>query len=125
MPKITVCIDVPDKEKAIQFYTKGLGCELVKQNSDYVELNTDGLTIYLSKQAPGTNPLIQEKAVRSYERHWTPVHLDFIVSNIEECITTVLEYGGVKEGSKNGDWGSAVFCSDPFGNGFCILEYNQ
>ncbi len=28
MAKILVCIDVSEMEKAIQFYTKALGCEL-------------------------------------------------------------------------------------------------
>ncbi len=47
MSKISVCIDVQEKDKAVQFYTKGLGCELVKDNAEYVALVTDGLTIYL------------------------------------------------------------------------------
>lgn len=96
----------------------------MKESAEYVELVADGLTIYLSEQASGTNPLIQGEAIRNYERYWTPIHLDFIVPNLNQCVTVVLEMGGKKEGEKSGDWGSVAFCSDPFGNGFCILEYN-
>ena len=31
MSNVSVCIDVSEMEKAIQFYTKALGCELVKE----------------------------------------------------------------------------------------------
>ena len=125
MPKISICIDVSDLNKAIQFYTKALGCELVKNKAEYVELVAEGLTIYLGEKASGTNPLIHGEAVRRYERHWTPVHLDFIVSNLDQCVAAVLEMGGAKEGVKSGDWGSVAFCSDPFGNGFCIMQYHK
>ncbi len=101
MPKISICIDVSDLNKAIQFYTKALGCELVKNKAEYVELVAEGLTIYLGEKASGTNPLIHGEAVRRYERHWTPVHLDFIVSNLDHCVAAVLEMGGAKEGVKN------------------------
>ena len=125
MPKISICIDVSDLDKAVQFYTKALGCELVNERAKYTELVADGLTIYLGEKASATNPLIQGVAVRSYERHWTPVHLDFVVSNLDQCVATVLEMGGSKEGGKSGDWGKIAFCSDPFGNGFCIMQYSN
>jgi len=125
MAKITVCIDCSDMDSAIQFYTKALGCELINEGEEYSELVSDGLTIYLGKNAAGTNPLMSGEAVRSYERHWTPVHLDFIVTNIEECIPLIEQYGGVKEGDKNGEWGSIAFCADPFGNGFCVMQYSS
>ena len=123
MPTIAVCIDVPEMDKAIAFYTKALGFEFVKKETEHAELSASGLTVYLSEKAAGTNPLIVGQAVRHYERHWTPIHLDVIVSDIEQCISSVLEMGGVKEGEKSGDWGSIAFCSDPFGNGFCVMQY--
>jgi len=125
MAKISVCIDVLEMKKAILFYTKALGFELVHKKGQYTELLTDGLTIYLSENKAGTNPLINGKATRNYERHWTPIHLDVHVSDLDKCVALVVELGGVKEDEKNGDWGSAAFCADPFGNGFCVMQYNN
>lgn len=123
MSKISVCIDVSEMDKAIQFYTKVFCCELVKKEDKYSELKVDGLTMYLGLSEAGTNPLIAGKAVRNYERHWTPVHLDVAVENLTQCISLVEELGGITEGEKSGDWGSIAFCSDPFGNGFCMMQY--
>jgi len=123
MAKISVCIDVSTMDKAIQFYTNALDCELVKEGEEYSELVADGLTVYLGLNPAGSNPLLKGEAVRNYERHWTPVHLDVVVDNLELSVMSVLEQGGVKEGEKNGDWGSIVFCADPFGNGFCLIQY--
>lgn len=125
MPNISVCIDVSKMKKAIQFYCKALGCKLVKEGEEYTELSADGLKMYLIERAAGTNPLVVGEAARNYERHWTPIHLDFAVPNIEQCVASILEMGGVREGEESGDWGSAAYCADPFGNGFCVMQYNS
>jgi len=125
MSKISVCIDVQEMQKAIQFYTKALECELVKEGEEYTELSADGLKMYLIERAAGTNPLVTGEAIRSYDRHWTPIHLDFTVSNFEQCLASIIELGGVKEGEESGEWGSAAFCADPFGNGFCLMQYKS
>ncbi|MEM7179279.1 MAG: VOC family protein [Spirochaetota bacterium] len=123
MPKVAICIDVPDQDKAVAFYTQALDCEFIKRSKEHSELSANGTTIYLGEKPSGSNPLLQGEAVRDYQRHWTPIHLDFIVTNLEECVAKVLEHGGVKEGEKSGDWGAIAFCSDPFGNGFCVMQY--
>ena len=125
MPKISICIDVPEMEQAIHFYTKALGFTLVNEKTEHSELVVDGTTVYLGNRAAGTNPLMQGDAVRQYERHWTPVHLDIIVSDLDTCVAAVLEMGGTKEDENSGDWGSIAFCADPFGNGFCVMQYSN
>jgi catechol 2,3-dioxygenase-like lactoylglutathione lyase family enzyme len=82
MTKISVCIDVLEMEKAIQFYTEALCFKLVEIKKQYTELLADGITVYLSENAAGTNPLITGQSTRNYERHWTPIHLDVHVSDI-------------------------------------------
>ena len=124
MPKISICIDVSEMENAIRFYTQALDCELLKKGDEYSELKADSVTIYLAYNASGTNPLIVGEAVRSYDRRWTPIHLDFTVPNLEQCVTSILEMGGEKEGENRGDWGAIAFCADPFGNGFCVMQHN-
>lgn len=122
MPTISICIDVSDMKKGIEFYTKAIGCDLVNENDEYTELSAEGVTVYLVEREEGSNPLINGEAQRSFKRHWTPVHLDVKVTDLEGCVALVEELGGVKEGENSGDWGSIAFCSDPFGNGFCVMK---
>ena len=124
MQKISVCIDVSEMGPAIQFYTKALDCKLVTSSDNQAELSANGLTIYLLERAGGTNPLSRGDAMRNYERHWTPVHLDITVSSLDKSVTAITQLGGTVEESQSGDWGSIAFCADPFGNGFCVMQMN-
>jgi predicted enzyme related to lactoylglutathione lyase len=59
---------------------------------------------------------------RRYERHWTPVHIDFHVDDFEIALAKVLDAGATCEQRFEGGARPAIaFCSDPFGNGFCIV----
>lgn len=124
-PKISISIDVAEMEKASLFYSEALGCKKVRNGDDITVLSADNATIYLLKKESGTNPLLSGTATRNYERHWTPVHLDFVVDNIDEVLALVLKNGGSHEGGESGDWGSIAYCSDPFGNGFCLVVMNE
>ena len=88
------------------------GCLTSVENSD----------IYLQEKEPGTKPLISSSVVRDYERHWTPIHLDFICDNVDELVSKIVELGGLHEGGDSGDWGSIAYCADPFGH---ELFYSQ
>ncbi len=123
MIKISVSIDVSNLKKAEDFYIKALGCKKVRdQGSDMVVLSVENADIYLQEKEPGTNPLTSSSVVRDYERHWTPVHLDFICDNVDELVSKILKLGGAHEGGDSGDWGSIAYCADPFGNGFCVIN---
>jgi predicted enzyme related to lactoylglutathione lyase len=62
--------------------------------------------------------------VRRYERHWTPVHLDFAVEDIEDALERALAAGArVESGIVGRAWGRIVLLSDPFGHGVCLLEF--
>jgi len=125
MAEVSISIDVSDMEKAILFYTKALGCSELRIGEDTTKLSADNVSIFLLKKESKSNPLITGTASRNYERHWTPVHLDFNVSEIEKTVSLVKEFGGINEGSESGDWGAVEFCSDPFGNGFCLCQINN
>jgi predicted enzyme related to lactoylglutathione lyase len=60
--------------------------------------------------------------VRNYERHWTPIHLDFLTKDIDVVVERIINHGGVHEGGESGNWGSIAYCADPFGNGFCVIN---
>lgn len=123
MIKISVSIDVSNLKKAEAFYIEALGCRKVRdQGSTMVVLSVENSDIYLQEKEPGTKPLVSSSVVRDFERHWTPVHLDFICTNVDELVTKILNSGGFHEGGESGDWGSIAYCADPFGNGFCVIN---
>ena len=121
MAKITVCIDVSDLVRAEAFYCGALGCTLDAKHEGYYTLDSEGTKVHLSLKAEGSSAVGEDGPARTYARHWTPVHLDFDVDDVDAVAAKVRELGGVVEGEKRGEWGAAAFCADPFGNGFCLL----
>ncbi len=85
-------------------------------------LRSGNVDLYLLKKAAGSKPLAASDVVRSYERHWTPVHLDLLCKDVDELVRNIVEHGGTHEGGEKGDWGAIAYCADPFGNGFCIIN---
>ena len=124
MSKVSICIDVSDIKKATSFYTQVLGCRIKTEKENSTELEVDNSTVYLVEMAENSNPLIEGSDSRRYSRHWTPVHLDFHVTEIETSISLLRKFGGKLKSRKSGDWGTAAFCADPFGNGFCMIKIN-
>jgi len=123
MAKISIAIDVPDLARATAFYTDALGCEkLREQPPNMVVLSTGGVEIYLLEKASNTNPLPGDSPSRSYERHCTPVHLDFAIADVQGTVARIVESGGSHEGGEKGQWGEIAYCADPFGNGFCVIR---
>jgi len=65
----------------------------------------------------------KSKAVRSYERHWTPVHLDFVVNDIDKAVAKAKATGAtVDQQIAERPYGPIALLADPFSNGFCLLE---
>jgi len=123
MIKLTVSIDVSDLKKAEAFYIEALGCKKVRdQGESMVVLSVENSDIYLQEKPAGSKPVPSNNMVRDYDRHWTPVHLDFICENVDELVAKIVELGGRYEGGDSGGWGSIAYCADPFGNGFCVIN---
>ena len=123
MIKISVSIDVSSLKQAETFYVEALSCKKLRdQGSNMAVLSTENCDIYLQEKDSGTKPLMSSEVVRDYKRHWTPVHLDFLTENIDDVVKKIIQLGGLHEGSESGDWGSIAHCSDPFGNGFCVIN---
>ncbi|MFK7855552.1 MAG: VOC family protein [Granulosicoccus sp.] len=123
MIKLSVSIDVPDLKKGEAFYVEALGCKKLRDQGDkMVVLSTENAELYLQEREEGSVAVKGSKATRNYERHWTPIHLDFLQENVSDVVAKVLEFGGQHEGGEQGDWGSIAYCADPFGNGFCVIN---
>jgi predicted enzyme related to lactoylglutathione lyase len=123
--KIIVNIDVPELSPAIAFYSAAFGLELSRVlDEDVAELIGGSSTIYLLKKDAGSSAAPSCTETRRYTRHWTPVHVDFVVKDIASAAMRAEKAGAVRESECVEWWGSkCITYSDPFGNGFCLIEF--
>jgi uncharacterized glyoxalase superfamily protein PhnB len=80
--------------------------------------------IYLLARIAGTpaSPVLPQP--RSYERHWTPVHLDFVVEEIESAVQKAVAAGArLEDPIATSRWGRLARMADPFGHGFCLVQF--
>nr|WP_298378445.1 VOC family protein [uncultured Halomonas sp.] len=125
--RIVVNIDVPELGPAIAFYSAALGLTHSRTiGEDIAELIGASSVIYLLKNSSGSKAASTLSKTRTYSRHWTPVHLDFVVEDIEEATQRALGAGANRE-SKCTEWrgSKCVTFSDPFGHGFCLIEFAE
>jgi predicted enzyme related to lactoylglutathione lyase len=122
---LLVNIDVDDLEKGLRFYADGLGLKPGRRlGADAREMLGASSPIYLLASPGGTPPFAAATAGRDYRRHWTPVHLDLAVEDIEAAVARAVSAGATLEGTiEERAWGLLARLADPFGNGFCILQF--
>lgn len=125
MHNILINIDVPDIEAAEGFYCHAFDLKVGRRfDKDFVELLGLPSPIYLLKKASGTPVNPQGEQNRDYSRHWTPVHLDIVVNDIESATEQVLEAGAIQESPiKQQKYGKLAMFADPFGHGFCLIQF--
>lgn len=122
---LLVNIDVPDLERAIAFYEAAIGLQLKRRlfNGGAAELLGAASPIYLLANPPGSVAAAQTP--RDYRRHWTPVHLDFVVDDLDAATRRAIEAGAEWEkGPVEESYGRFTTFADPFGHGFCLLQFN-
>lgn len=116
-------IDVPDLDRGIAFYGTVFGySETARPVPVYAILSKQGQSLGLMQKPEGSQPTPGKGTRRSYDRHWTPVHLDFEVQDFDLALTRITEGGGGIEQRHDVPGRRRIaFCSDPFGHGFCVL----
>lgn len=119
----SVSIDVPLLEEGLRFYRDVLGLsEIARPAATYVILKCGDAHIGLSEKPAGSKPAKGTDEVRRYDRHWTPVHIDFHVDDFEAFLAKAVGAGAICEQRFEGEARPPIaFCSDPFGNGFCVV----
>jgi predicted enzyme related to lactoylglutathione lyase len=120
-------IDVPNLERAIRFYEDGLGLRLSRKlfSGTVAEMAGAPSPIYLLTKPEGSAPSPSASQRRAYSRHWTPVHLDFVVDNLESAIEKAKSAGAQLEvGPEAFEWGRQATLSDPFGHGLCLIQWS-
>ena len=123
--KILVNIDVPELGPAIDFYRAALGLQLARViDGDVAELTGASSVLILLQKPAGSSAAKDAPDSRSYARHWTPVHVDFVVDDVEAAAQRALAAGARQESSIVEWMGSkCITLSDPFGHGFCVIEF--
>ena len=123
MSAILVNVDVDDLEKGTRFYCEGLGLRVGRRFDGWVELLGADAPLYLLPKAGGTEAFPRGEK-RRYVRHWTPVHLDFVVGDIRAAMKRALDAGATLERDVTTHaYGQLALMADPFGNGFCLLQF--
>ena len=123
--EILINIDVDDLERATRFYTAALALRPGRRFGDGgVELLGASSPIYLLAKAAGSEGA--PGAPRSFRWHWTPVHLDFVVTDLDTAVERAVAAGAVVEApAVTRAWGRIAMFADPFGHGFCLLEFSE
>lgn len=123
-PGLLINIDVDDLERATRFYCDGLGLRVGRRFDGWTELVGGAAPIYLLPKAKGTAVSPASAQKRDYARHWTPVHLDFVVSDIRKALERARAAGATLERDVTDHaYGKLALLADPFGNGFCLIEF--
>lgn len=126
MSGLLVNIDVPDLEAGIAFYTAALGLTVARRfGESFVELDGSDAPIYLLEKDEGTPIGPSGGDTRRYRRHWSPVHIDFVVTDLGSATARALAAGAVQEGEAvDAPFGRLAMFADPFGHGFCLIQFN-
>lgn len=124
---LLVNIDVDDIERGIAFYCAALGVTVGRRfGSDYVELVGASSPIYLLKKPAGSPATAGTEAMRHYARHWTPVHFDLVVADAAAAVERARAAGArLERGISDHEYGRLAVLADPFGHGFCFVQFNE
>jgi predicted enzyme related to lactoylglutathione lyase len=120
---LLVNIDVPDLAAAERFYVEAFGLVPARRfGKDALELAGWPAKVYLLVKAAGTVGAGGD--LRRYDRHWTPVHLDVAVDDLDLAVARATAAGAVLERpARTHAWGKIAMLADPFGHGLCLIQF--
>jgi predicted enzyme related to lactoylglutathione lyase len=118
-------IDVPDVETGVRFYTSAFDLKVGRRfGADFVELLGWPAPVYLLRKEAGTVGAGGD--LRHYGRHWTPVHADIVVDDVDAAVERAVGAGAKLEApAKDAAYGRIAMLADPFGHGFCLLQFSR
>lgn len=117
-------IDVPDLAEAERFYTGAFGLRPARRLGDAaLEMLGAGVPIYLLAKPAGTPAA--GTALRDYARHWSPLHCDIAVDDLDAALARAVQAGATQEGGvREAGWGRIAALADPFGHGWCLIQFS-
>jgi len=124
MIQLRVCIDVDDLDRAIEFYRQAIGLTLGRRlGAGWAEMLGASSPIDLLVEPAGSRANAEGPALRDYARHWTPIHIDVVVDDLDRALDRARAAGAtVERDIQAREWGRIALLSDPFGHGLCLLE---
>ncbi len=125
MPGLLVNVDVDDLRRAERFYAEAFGLSPGRRiGADAVEMLGLTAPLWLLAKAAGSRASSDAEDLRRYDRHWTPLHLDIVVDDIGAAVERAIAAGAVEErAARTEAWGKIALMADPFGHGFCLIEF--
>ncbi|MCD9028671.1 VOC family protein [Luteimonas sp. BDR2-5] len=122
--RLLLNIDVDDLDAACRFYVDAFGLAPGRRLGDsVVELLGAEVPLYLLCNPPGS--IAAGAAVRDYRRHWTPLHVDVVVDDLDAALARARAAGAAQEGDiRDAPYGRIVQLADPFGHGWCLIAFN-
>ena len=125
--ELLVNIDVDDLARAERFYVEAFGLRPGRRFGDGgLELLGASSPIYLLAKPAGSRATPASAALRDYARHWTPVHIDVVVPDLEAALARALAAGATLErGPDAHAWGRIAGLADPFGHGVCLVQFSE
>lgn len=120
---LLINLDVPDLASATAFYAAALGLVPGRRLQGGIqELLGAPVPIYLLERPAGQT----SAGPRRYDRHWTPVHPDYVVPDLDAALAKALAAGArLESGPDTHAWGRIAVCADPFGHGFCLIQFHN
>lgn len=121
--KQLINIDVADLVAAESFYSEAFGLQAGRRlGGEILEMLGGTAPLYLLQKEPGSVGAANDR--RDYQRHWMPVHIDVVVADLDPALARALQAGARQEGEiREADWGRIVRIADPFGHGWCLLQF--
>lgn len=121
MARIGIAIDVDDVDRAVAFYRDGLGLRLLENGKGWARMALGEQTFFL-----GIPWGPKGRIKLDYGRHWTPVHLDFVVDDFDACVERALKAGAQLDRPlmRRSELGDMANITDPAGNGFDLIQRN-
>jgi predicted enzyme related to lactoylglutathione lyase len=123
--QVLINLDVDDLGEATKFYQAAFGLKVGRRfGDDGIELVGTSAPIYLLAKAAATSATGPPSQLRKYDRHWTPVHLDFVVNEIDAAVGRAVDAGArLERPISTHSWGRLALMADPFGHGFCLVQF--
>jgi predicted enzyme related to lactoylglutathione lyase len=120
---VLINIDVPDLDRAVAFYADAFGLSVTRRLGAHIaELGGWPAPVYLLEKPAGSPGAGDDR--RRYTRHWTPLHLDVVVDDIEAALVRAVAAGAVVERPvATAAWGRIAMLADPFGHGLCLVQF--
>lgn len=120
---LLVNIDVPDLKRAEAFYVAALGLTPTRRfGQGGVELSGLPVRLYLLEKPEGSVGAGDQP--RRYDRHWTPVHMDVVVDDLDAALDRALAAGAaLEQPARTEVWGRIALLADPFGHGLCLIQF--